>query len=92
MHGTIEEVSWREFQDAGLLWWVNRALHLFGWVIVLAVEDDGTIRVYPARTCWRGFSSEDEGVGFESLTAHIKANIDVLVEDVAPNHHEAPKP
>ena len=34
----IEKRSWAEFQDAGLIWWVNRALHLFGWALVVETD------------------------------------------------------
>jgi hypothetical protein len=27
----LVETTWREFADAGLFWWINRGLHLFGW-------------------------------------------------------------
>ncbi len=61
--------NWKAFREAGLLWWVNRSLHLFGWSIVL-VADEATGEVfsaYPARTKWRGFSEEDERWGYEAL-------------------------
>ena len=34
----LEPSSWQAFQDAGLIWWVNRGLHLFGWALVLEVN------------------------------------------------------
>lgn len=36
----LQESNWREFQRAGLLWWVNRGLHLFGWALVFVVDHD----------------------------------------------------
>ena len=35
--------TWKEFLDNGLLWWINRGLHLFGWAIVVVEEADGSI-------------------------------------------------
>jgi hypothetical protein len=73
----MERKSWAEFRDAGLLWWVNRGLHLFGWAIVLD-DTTGTVEVYPARVKWRGFSLETEDEGFQALTAYLKGNAESL--------------
>ncbi len=76
--------TWREFQDSGLLWWVNRSLHLFGWAIVVIEEDEGEImEVYPARVQYRGFSQSTEGEGFVKLTKHLADEIETLKEDVS---------
>lgn len=78
-----EERSWGEFTNAGLLWWVNRSLHLFGWAIVREEDDDGVIqRVYPARCRVRGFSPDAEDRGFERLTRHIAEHAEQLVADL----------
>jgi len=74
--------TWKQFCDAGMLWWVNRGLHLLGWVLVAMMEEDGTISgVYPARTRYRGFSEKDETEGFRKVTADIQAHMTELVED-----------
>lgn len=77
--------TWEEFQYAGLLWWVNRILHLFGWAIVLEVNNQSgkVISAYPARTRFRGFGLKEEDEGFKQLTDHLRANADELVEDCA---------
>ena len=31
--------SWDEFRKAGMLWFVNRMLHLVGWAMVVDVDD-----------------------------------------------------
>lgn len=79
----IQESSWDEFYKSGLLWWINRSLHLFGWAIVLQVEDDGTIsKVYPARCQFRGFDDKTETEGFRKLTNHLVAEQERLLKDV----------
>jgi len=51
--------TWKEFCDSRMLWFTNRILHAFGWVIVLEEDDTGDIvNVYPARTNWLGFEIE----------------------------------
>jgi hypothetical protein len=34
----IQKATWKEFRRSGLLWWINRSLHLFGWAIAVEVE------------------------------------------------------
>lgn len=83
MSSHYERRTWKEFYDNGLLWWVNRALHLFGWVIVVAEEEDGSVsEAYPARTTYRGFSEDDEAKGFVRLTSHLKSEVAKLWSDV----------
>lgn len=48
----VEEKSWEEFRESGLLWLINTTLHVFGWAIVFEIYkigDDTNTRVYPAR-------------------------------------------
>lgn len=79
----IEKKSWEEFRNAGLLWWINRGLHIFGWAIVVVLERDGRIsEIYPARVGFRGFDVESESEGFQTLTKHISENISDLEREV----------
>lgn len=81
-------LSWDIFRQAGLLWFVNRSLHIFGWAIVAVVDDKtGMVQdVYPARVGFRGFQIEAEEAGFERLTAHMAQEMPRLVDEVfAPN-------
>lgn len=81
--------SWDEFRTTGLLWWINTSLHLFGWAIVVQVEEDGTISdVYPARVKFRGFDNQDTEQGYITLTDYLKKNIAELAVEVA----EEPSP
>jgi len=79
-----KEKSWDEFRNAGLLWWANKALHLFGWALC-AEMDEGKpsqiIRVYPARVKYRGFCEEVEGKGFKNLSKYLKDNIEELEKE-----------
>ena len=77
----IEERPWSEFQEAGLLWWINRSLHLFGWAIVVEMNDDGHIeRAYPARCKFRGFAPEAETRGFRRLTTYLARQSQALLK------------
>ena len=80
----LVETSWEELAQAGLFWWVNRTLHLFGWAVVRETEtadhDGPIIRVYPARCRFRGFTRDVEADGFKRLTAHFQSNASELVK------------
>lgn len=70
-----ERRTWEEFRAVGLLWWVNRIIHLFGWAIVVVIQSDGAITdVYPARVRYRGFDEASESKGFVSLSGYIAEN------------------
>jgi len=49
----VRPQSWETFQATGLLWWINRILHTFGWAIVLEVatlanQENGVVtKAYP---------------------------------------------
>lgn len=75
----LVEATWEEFAAAGLFWWINRTLHLFGWALVREIDGDVVTRVYPARCRFRGFDEETEADGFRRLTAHLRDNTDDLV-------------
>jgi len=80
----VKPITWQEFREAGLLWWANRILHVFGFAIVFTMEKDGTIsKVYPARCRFRGFSEESESRGFKRLTATMERLLPNLAKDVA---------
>lgn len=60
----------------GLMWWINRALHVFGWAIVVEVmEADGSVvDVYPARVTYLGFPAEAEDRGFMRVRTWMEQN------------------
>lgn len=79
----LRKRSWQEFRDAGLIWYVNRFLHIFGWAICCEVDSAGEIvDVYPALCRFRGFDEKSETEGFEKLTHHIRDRADQLIDDL----------
>ncbi len=72
--GTNRRHTWDEFREAGLLWWANRALHVFGWAIVVSTDDEtGEYReAYPVRTEWRGFPRDREELGYRRVSKWMK--------------------
>lgn len=78
----VNERSWKEFRESGLLWFINQSLHLFGWALVLEVNEDGGIdRVYPARVKFRGFSENINTDGYIKLSEYMKNNAEELEKE-----------
>lgn len=79
----VEEKSWKEFRDSGMLWWTNMVLHTFGWSIVLEVDTEtGEIeKAYPARVRYRGFSEEVTTEGYKRVSRYLKDNCETLLEE-----------
>lgn len=68
-------IAWQEFRNAGMLWWVNRILHSFGWSIFIELDDESQISsVYPERSKWLGFPDGVNEECLEKFKAHIKSD------------------
>jgi len=79
----IQRSSWKQFRQAGMLWWVNRILHIFGWALVVDLNKDGSIvGVYPAKCRYRGFCEKVEGEGYKKVTRYMQKHIKSLMRDV----------
>lgn len=69
----MTETGWDEFYESGMLWMVNRTLHIFGWSIVLQYEDDGSVsRAWPSRTKWKGFGQETNEAGYARVESWLQ--------------------
>lgn len=79
--------AWEQFRSIGLLWLVNRMLHLFGWAIVYAIDDEtnNIIAVYPMRVTYRGFDRIDEEEGFQKVTKYLSQESKNLLAEVTDN-------
>jgi len=74
----LKRTSWKTFRNSGLLWFVNRTLHLFGWAIVF---EPSTNLAYPARTKFRGFRYKEEEKGFKKVSKFMVKNADRLLKE-----------
>ena len=77
----ISKKSWEEFRNSGLLWWINMILHTFGWAIVVKMEEDKVVDIYPARVKYRGFGEKNNTEGYIKVSKYIKENADELLEE-----------
>lgn len=78
-----KRISWGELRESGILWWINRSLHLFGLAIVVEINKEGNItEAYPVRCKYRGFSRDCEEDGFKKVTNYLQGNIVDLSDEV----------
>lgn len=79
----IDKKTWREFREAGLLWFINMILHTFGWSIVYEIDSDTgeIIAAFPARVRFRGFSSKHNEEGYVKVSRFLKENADKLSDE-----------
>lgn len=78
---TVTKKSWDEFRDSGLLWFINTILHMFGWAIVVEVDDGAVIGAYPARVTFRGFGAESTENGYRKVSKYMAENAAELLEE-----------
>ena len=78
----VDRRTWSEFRDNGFLWLVNQILHVFGWAIVVEIENNVIIDIYPARVKFRGFSEESQTRGYRNISEYLKDNVDEILSEV----------
>lgn len=77
-HGTA--ATWAEFRSSGLLWWTNRALLPFGWMIVVHDPGDGHGAATVERLPSTRMSLAADIVGRAKLLAWTRQHAPRLVE------------
>jgi uncharacterized protein YfbU (UPF0304 family) len=78
----VNKKSWKEFRETGLLWFINTILHMFGWAIVVNINDKNEIiETYPARVKFRGFDENSNTEGYIKVTKFLNENIKEILEE-----------
>lgn len=77
----VKHKTWEEFRDSGLLWFVNTILHMFGWAVVIDMQDGKAIDAYPARVKYRGFDNECNSDGYKRVTKFFMDNAEELYQE-----------
>lgn len=78
----IEERTWDEFRKCGLLWFTNTILQIFGWSLVVELNDNNSVtKCYPARSHYRGFSDDAILENSKNLTQYMIDNAKNLIKD-----------
>jgi len=78
----ITPISWKEFRDTGLLWFINSILHTFGMALVVDIDEKGEItKAYPARVKFRGFDEKSNSKGYIKLSEYMNNNSEILLKE-----------
>lgn len=77
----VTKKTWAELRDNGLLWFINTILHMFGWAIVVEVDNGEIIDAYPARVTFRGFSEESTTNGYQKVSKWMAENAAELLDE-----------
>lgn len=79
----VENKTWDEFRSTGLLWYINTILHVFGWAIVLRVDEqtDEVVGAAPSRVKYRGFSEKIASDNNIKISEYLKNNINDLCKE-----------
>lgn len=77
----VTKISWKEFKNSGMLWWINMILHTFGLAIVYDMEDGEIKDVYPARVKYRGFGEKNNTDGYIKVSEYINKNFKELLSE-----------
>lgn len=77
----VNRISWKEFRDSEMLWWINMILHTFGLTIVFDMENDEIKDVYPARVKFRGFGEKNNTEGYIKVSEYMNKNAGILFEE-----------
>lgn len=77
----VDKKTWKEFKESGLLWWINSLLHMFGWAIVISIDDGEITEAYPARVKFRGFDEKSNTEGYKNVSKYLLDNIQELEKE-----------
>lgn len=84
----VDKRTWEEFQQCGLLWWINMILHTFGWAIVFnysnydkETQTETIKEVFPARVRFRGFCEYDNTEGYQKMSKYMKENAEQMEKE-----------
>lgn len=80
----VNKKGWEEFRETGMLLIINQILHIFGWAIVMEVnnENGDVVNCYPARVKYRGFDKKSMDESYINITKYMKENAKQLYNEV----------
>ena len=76
------EEKWKEFQNAGLLHFVNEFLHIFGYAIIIDKDNHGKVLdVYPEKVNYTGFSEKSNEEAYIKIADFMKNNANRILKE-----------
>lgn len=78
----VTPITWDEFRDNGMLFFVNQQLHVLGLAITITLDDDGKVtNPMPARVKFRGFDDKSQTEQHIKIANYIAKNAQALKEE-----------
>jgi hypothetical protein len=77
----IERKGWDEFRKTGLLLIINQILHIFGWAIVMDMQEGEVVSAYPARVKFRGFAGNCVDEAYLHISQYMSNNHNELLNE-----------
>ncbi len=77
----VDKKEWSEFRSTGLVLLMNQFLHIFGWALVLEIENDEIKNVYPARVKFRGFDNKSTQEAYMKISRFMVENAPELNDE-----------
>lgn len=77
----VTEKTWDEFRNVGFFVFINSFLHIFGWAIVMEIDNEKISRVYPARVKFRGFNEKSTEKAYLQITEYMNKNSSILLDE-----------
>ncbi len=79
----VQKRTWEEFRESRLLQLTNTILHIFGWSIVLSIDEESgqVLGSYPARVKFRGFDTINNSEMYIKLSELMVKNGKTLLEE-----------
>jgi len=79
----VQEKTWEEFRETGLMLFVNSLLHIFGWALVFEIEREEIKCVSPARVKFRGFDEKSVTEAYIKVSQHMVKNSMTLLDEAS---------
>jgi hypothetical protein len=82
---STEQEALRAFIDTGLLWFINRTLHVFGYALCYKEDEETGVlsSLYVSRVTYRGFEMEAEDDGYERVARYLRDQSTALYDEAA---------
>ncbi len=87
----VQQKTWKEFRKTGLILFINHFLHIFGWALVLQMDEDEIKNVYPARVKFRGFDNKNTSEAYKQLSVYMKFNASELLKEAVIKDYKKPE-
>lgn len=79
----IERKDWNEFRNTGLFLLLNQFLHIFGWALVVNIENNVVTECYPARVKFRGFDEKSSSEAYVKISKYMSEKGKELENEVS---------